>query len=63
MIYPFTNDNIKKKKRKKAVNRDNGDENLCNNLSQDINIPRVSKDYLTWVSEEVEGRVTRQLFQ
>ena len=33
------------------------------NLAQNLNVPRSQGDYITQVSEEIEGRVTKNLFQ
>ena len=44
-----------------ALNKKNCDEHPRSNLAQNSRIPRSQEDYLTQVSEEIEGRVTKKL--
>ena len=46
-----------------ALNKENCEENPTSNLAQNSNVPRSQEDYITQVSEEIEGRVTRKLSQ
>ena len=46
-----------------ALNKKNSEEHPRNNLAQNSNVPRSQEDYITQVSEEIEGRVTRKLSQ
>ena len=47
-------------KRKLAIlNKENCEEHPSNNLAQNSNVPRSQADYITQVSEEFEGRVTK----
>ena len=49
-------------KRKLAVlNKENCEEHPRSNLAQNSNAPRSQEDYITQVSEEIEGRVTKML--
>ena len=49
-------------KRKLAVwNKENCEEHPRSNLAQNSNVLRSQEDYLTQVSEEIEGRVTKKL--
>ena len=49
-------------KRKLAVlNKENCKEHPRSNLAQNSNVPRLQADYITQVSEEIEGRVTKTL--
>ena len=49
-------------KRKLAtLNKENGEEHPRSNLAQNSNAPRSQEDYITQVSEEIEGRVTKRL--
>ena len=51
-------------KRKPAtLNKENCEEHPRNNLVQNSNVPRSQEDYITQVSEEIEGRVTKKLSQ
>ena len=51
-------------KRKLAtLNRENCEEHPSTNLAQNSNFPRSQEDYITQVSEEIEGRVTKKLSQ
>ena len=49
------------KKKMAALNKENCEEHLRSNLAQDSNAPRSQEDYITQVSEEIEGRVTKRL--
>ena len=44
-----------------AVNRENCEENPSRNRAQNSDAPRSQEDYITQVSEEIEGRVTKRL--
>ena len=44
-----------------ALNKENCEEHPRSNLAQNSNVPRSQKDYITQVSEEIEGRVTKKL--
>ena len=44
-----------------ALNRENCEEHPRSNLAQNSNAPRSQEDYITQVSEEIEGRVTKRL--
>ena len=49
-------------KRKLAVlKRENCEKHLRSNLAQNSNVPRSQEDYITQVSEKIEGRVTKRL--
>ena len=49
------------KKKLAAINKENSEEHLRTNLAQNSNNPRSQEDYITQVSEEIEGRVTKKL--
>ena len=51
------------KRKLAALNKENCDEHPRSNLVQNSNVPRSQEDYITQVSEEVEGRVTKKLSQ
>ena len=51
------------KKKLAALNKENCEEHPRSNLVQNSNVPRSQEDYITQVSEEIEGRVTKKLSQ
>ena len=51
------------KRKLAASNKENCEEHPRSNLSQNSNVPRSQEDYITQVSEEIEGRVTKKLSQ
>ena len=53
----------RKKKKLAALNKENCEEHPRSNLAQNSNIPKSQEDYITQVSEEIEGRVTKELSQ
>ena len=46
-----------------ALKKENCEEHPRRNLAQNSNVPRSQEDYITQVSEEIEGRFTRKLSQ
>ena len=46
-----------------ALNKENCEELPTRNLAQHSNVPRSQEDYITQVSEEIEGTVTNKLSQ
>ena len=51
-------------KRKLAtLDKENFEEHLSSRFAQNSNVPRSQEDYITQVSEEIEGRVTKKLSQ
>ena len=44
-----------------ALNKENCEEHPRSKLAQNSNVPRSHEDYITQVSEEIEGRVTKRL--
>ena len=49
------------KKKLAALNKENCEEHPRSNLAQNSTAPRSQEDYITQVSEEIEGRVTKKL--
>ena len=49
------------KRKLAALNNENCEEHPRNNLAQNSSAPRSQEDYITQVSEEIEGRVTERL--
>ena len=50
---------LRNKKKLAALNKENCEEHPRNNMAQNSNVPRSQEDYVTQVSEEIEGRVTK----
>ena len=46
-----------------ALNKENSEEHPKNNQGQNSSVLRLQEDYITQVSEEIEGRVTKKLSQ
>ena len=44
-----------------ALNKENCEEHPRSNLAQNSSGPRSQEDYITQISEEIEGRVTKKL--
>ena len=51
------------KKKLTTLNKENCEEHPRSNLAQNSNVSRSQEDYITQVSEEIEGRVTKKLSQ
>ena len=51
------------KRKLAALNKQNFEEHLGSNLGQNSNVCRLQKDYITQISEEIAGRVTKKLSQ
>ena len=51
------------KRKLAALNKENCEEHPRNNMAQNSNVYRSQEDYITQVSEEIEGRVTKKLSQ
>ena len=51
------------KRKLAALNKKNCEEHPRSNLAQNSNVPRSQEDYITQVSGEIEGRVTKKLSQ
>ena len=52
---------LRNKRKLAALNKENCEEHLRSNLAQNSKVPRLQEDYITQVSEEIEGRVTKRL--
>ena len=46
-----------------GVTKETQHENPRNSLSRNTSVPRINEDYITQVSEEIEGRVSKKLSQ
>ena len=49
------------KRKLAALNKENCEEHPRSNLAQNSRAPRSQEDYITQISEEIEGRVTKRL--
>ena len=54
---------MKIKRKLAALNKENHEESPRSNHVRDTNVPRTQEDFITQVSEETEGRVTKKLSQ
>ena len=54
---------LRNKRKLAAVTRETQEENLRNGQSRNTSVPRINEEYITQVSEEIEGRVGRELSQ
>ena len=51
---------LRNKRKLAALNKENCEEHPRSNLAQNSIVPRSQEDYITQVSEELEGRVTKR---
>ena len=54
---------LRNKRKLAAVTRESQEENPRNGQSRNTSIPRINEEYITQVSEEIEGRITKKLSQ
>ena len=54
---------LRNKRKLAAVTREIQEENPRNGQSRNTSVPRINEEYITQLSEEIEGRVTRKLSQ
>ena len=54
---------LRNKRKMAAVTRETQEENLRNGQSRNTSVPRINEEYITQVSEQIEGRVTKKLSQ
>ena len=54
---------LRNKRKLAAVTRETQEENPRNGQSRNISVPRINEEYITQVSEEIEGRVSKKLSQ
>ena len=52
---------LRNKQKLAALNKKNHEEHPRSNQVWDTNVPRSQEDYITQVSEEIDGRVTKKL--
>ena len=61
IIFPSSKLTTRNKRELAALNKENYEENPRNSMAQNSGAPRSQEDYITQVSEEIEGRVTKRL--
>ena len=54
---------LRNKRKLAAVTREIQEENPGNGQSRNTSVPRINEEYITQLSEEIEGRVTTKLSQ
>ena len=54
---------LRNKRKLAAVTRKTQEEHLRNGQSRNTSVPRINEEYITQLSEEIEGRVTKKLSQ
>ena len=52
---------LRNRRKLAALNMENHEERPRSNQARDRNLPRSQEDYITQVSEEIEGRITKKL--
>ena len=52
---------LRNKRKLAAVTRETQEENPGNGQSRNTSVPRINEEYITQVSEQIEGRVTKKL--
>ena len=63
LFFPSRTVTVRKERKPEAVNRDSLEEHLRNNSLRDTILPRVNRDYIFQVSDEIEVIVTQSLSQ
>ena len=54
---------LRNKRKLAAVTRESQEENPRNGQSRNTSVPSINEEYITQVSEEIEGRVSKKLSQ
>ena len=54
---------LRSKRKLAAVTRETQEENPRNGQSRNTSVPRINEEYITQVSEEIEGRISKKLSQ
>ena len=60
ITFPKKMETLRNKKKFAALNKENCEEHPRSNWAQNSNVPRSQEDYITQVSDEIEGRVTKK---
>ena len=62
-IFPSKMATLRNKRKLAAVTREIQEENPRNGQSRNTSVSRINEEYITKVSEQIEGRVTKKLSQ
>ena len=62
-MFPSKMATLRNKRKLAAVTRETQEEHPRNGQSRNTSVPRINEEYITQVSEEIEGRVSKKLFQ
>ena len=54
---------LRNKRKLAAVTRETQEEHPRNGQSRNTSVPRINEEYITQVSEDIEGRITKKLSQ
>ena len=54
---------LRNRRKLAALKKENCEEHLRSKLAQNSNVPRSQEDYITQVSEEIEGKLTKKSSQ
>ena len=54
---------LRNKRKLAAVTRETQEENPRNGQSRNTSVPRINEEFITQVSEQIKGRVTKKLSQ
>ena len=54
---------LRNKRKLAAVTRETQEEHPRNGQSRNTSVPRINEEYITQVSEEIEGRISKKLSQ
>ena len=54
---------LRNKRKLATVTRETQEENPRNGKSRNTSVPRINEEYITQVSEEIEGRISKKLSQ
>ena len=62
-FFPSKMATLRNKRKLAAVTRETQEEHSRSGQSQNTSVPRINEEYITQLSEELEGRVTKKLSQ
>ena len=59
--FPEEMATLRNKRKMAALNKENCEKHPRSNLAENSSVPRSQEDYITQVSEKIEGKVTKKL--
>ena len=62
-MFPSKMATLRNKRKVAAVTRETQEEHPRNGQSRNASVPRINEEYITQISDEIEGRVTEKLTQ